>query len=285
MTCHFLSIPNLHFTDTGQGTPVVLLHGSASSGKQWRSLTDHLKGHFRIITPDLPGYGRSAIPATTRQSLKDSAQSIVTVIDQIEEPVHLVGHSFGGAVALKIATLWPEKIRSLTLIEPAAFSAFWAEHGLEATETSDFIALGQSVGAQLSRGQTHNAMKQFIDFWNGKGTWQRSSFELQAKLAPAIVQVLNDFDALSGDTMTEWELAGVVCPVQILRGDTSPAVMATLAHNLVSKLPFATQTVFANAGHMLPLTDPHLVDPAIDSFIKNVDRTLQSCVKSIALAA
>ena len=285
MTCHFTPTPNIHFSDAGQGTPVVLLHGSASSGKQWRSLTDHLKGRFRVVAPDLPGYGRSVAPKKAPQTLADTAQSIAAVIDELGEPVHLVGHSFGGAVALKIATLWPEKVRSLTLIEPAAFSAFWQEHGFGSPDTRDFISMCQGACAQMGRNRFHDAMSRFIDFWNGKGTWQRSSFDQQVKLAPAIVQVLKDFDALAGDTMTDWELAGVVCPVKILRGDTSPAVMASLTDNLVSKLPFVTQTVFSNAGHMLPLSDPHLVDPLIGIFINDVDRTLQSCVNSMALAA
>lgn len=285
MTCFTTPTTNLHVIETGQGTPVMLLHGSASSGKQWRSLTDHLKGRFRVIAPDLPGYGRSAAPVSIRQTLNATARSIARLIDQTGEPVHLVGHSFGGAVALKIATLWPEKIRSLTLIEPAAFSAFWSRHGFDAWQTRDFISMGRSARAELARGRSNDAMSRFIDFWNGKGAWQNFGFDQQIKLAPAINQVLRDFDALTADTMTALELAAVVCPVQILRGGASPAVMEPLTGNLISALPFASQTVFANASHMLPLTDPHLVDPAIDSFIKNVDRTLQSCVKSNAVAA
>ena len=75
----------------GAGHPVVALHGSASSGAQWRSLVGYLEGRFRVITPDLPGYGASAhLPVG---GLAGDARAVAALIDRIGGPVHLVGYS------------------------------------------------------------------------------------------------------------------------------------------------------------------------------------------------
>lgn len=286
MTCMFSPTSQINVTEFGQGTPVVLLHGSASSGKQWRSLTEYLQGRFHVICPDLPGYGRSALPVdTTSPDLTGIATAVMAVIDHSNVPFHIVGHSFGAAVALKIATLWPEKVRSMTLIEPAAFNALWANKGFEVQDAESFAKMAGSSHALMAKGDCHGAMRGFIDFWNGAGAWDRTSGELQDKLATCMGQVLKDFEVLVTDNVSEWELTGVVCPVQILRGDCSPEVVATISSQLIETLPFATEAVFEGAGHMLPLTDPHLVDPKIADFLEKVDSTWQSDVKITALAA
>ena len=79
----------------------------------------YLEGRFRIFTPDLPGYGASTVAATG--GLGGDAAIIGALIDRIGAPVHLVGHSYGGAVALKLAASRPDAVRSLTVIEPVAF--------------------------------------------------------------------------------------------------------------------------------------------------------------------
>ena len=265
---------------------MVLLHGSASSSKQWRSLTDYLKGRFRIICPDLPGNGRSAAPAETqRHTLETTARTVAELIELYGEPVHLVGHSFGCAVALKIATLWPEKIRSMTLIEPAAFNAIQYGPKQAAPDIRDFIDMGQTVQSLADENADADATATFIDFWNGAGSWVNTSTGLQVKLTHCLHQVLNDFKALENDHLSDQDLAGVVCPVQIMRGTCSPKVIAMLSRHLIDRLPFAVETKFTGAGHMLPLTDPHLTDPAIGNFLMQVDRLWQTCESRIALAA
>ncbi len=285
MTIQLRTPHRLHVTEEGEGTPVVLLHGSASNGKQWRSLTGYIKANHRVVIPDLPGYGNSARPVGVAPSLEDTAKILLDLITDIGEPVHLVGHSFGASVALKLATLTPHKVLSLTLIEPATFSPYWTEHGISAPQTRKFVSMAQCTRARLAHGKPFDAMNRFFDFWNGSGTWQRSSVDMRVKLASLAAQVVNDFRAMANDKMTADHLANVACPVQILRGTASPAVVEILSRHLLARLPFAGETLFDGAGHMLPLTDPHLVDPAIGRFINGVDRIMNSCANTMASAA
>ena len=93
---------------------IMAIHGSASSEKQWQSLAGKLHGLAHFIAPDLPGYGTAAKDATARLAALDRAVAGRTAC------LHLVAHSFGGAVALKFAHARPERIASLTLYDPIA---------------------------------------------------------------------------------------------------------------------------------------------------------------------
>ena len=261
-------------TEEGQGSLVVLLHGSASDSRQWRSLTGWLSGRHRVVAPDLPGYGASAVAGVEESSLQAIADRLRPILVQ-NAPVHLVGHSFGGAVALKAACLFPGHVRSLTLIEPVAVGALWTARGASTAESRAFRAAVASSATALGEGDAWTAMRLFIDFWNGEGAWERTSFRLRQFLAAQVGQVHRDYAAVAADVTTENDLAGVVCPVLSLRGGLSPAVTAAVADHLSQTLPFLRHIEVDGAGHMLPLTDPHIVDPLIGDFLGRVDRTWQ----------
>lgn len=110
------------FAETGSGDPVVMIHCSTASGRVWDDLAEHLGVGFQAIMPDQWGCGKS--DPWTGQELFDLGSEAAPILDLIKaagKPVHLIGHSYGGAVALRIAGEHPELIRSLTLIEPSCF--------------------------------------------------------------------------------------------------------------------------------------------------------------------
>ena len=104
-----LSGRRIDYTDRGRGEPVLMLHCSGASGGQWRSLGDTLAPRMRVLAPDLHGYGRSeGWPGDPRDfGLAHEAQAVHALLDLVAEPVHLVAHSYGGAVALHVARLRP----------------------------------------------------------------------------------------------------------------------------------------------------------------------------------
>ena len=112
----------MHFSDVGAGEPVLLLHSSSSSSAQWRTLSEALKDRYRVLTADLLGYGGSS-PWDHRQPLRTEDELVLlrAVIAHVGAPVHVVGHSYGGLVALKLALADQPLLRSLVLIEPIAF--------------------------------------------------------------------------------------------------------------------------------------------------------------------
>lgn len=271
---------------SGQGVNVIALHGSVSNSAQWRSLIGWLSGRYRIITPDLPGYGGSPhAEGNDVPTLDEIARALLPIIDGCGEPIHLVGHSFGGTVALKIASMFPEKVRSLTLIEPAAFNVIWTDEGMSAPSTAGFVQAVRSSQIAMDEGDSDNAMGAFIDFWAGTGAWGRTSAGLRQKMVGKSGQIHRDFAALAMDQFSDWDAAGVVCPVLCMTGKDSPPEMGAIITALNAKIAFMRCEEIEGAGHMLPLTDPHVVDPMIGEFLAQVDRGWQDVSVAPSVAA
>ncbi|MBE2276456.1 MAG: acetoin dehydrogenase dihydrolipoyllysine-residue acetyltransferase subunit [Rhodobacteraceae bacterium] len=109
----------LHVTTRkGTGTPLLLVHGFAADSFGWRPLEEALPRDLPLIRIDLPSHGRS--PLRQIGGFADLARALVQAFDRLGDgPVHLLGHSLGGALALALADIRPRRIRSLSLIAPA----------------------------------------------------------------------------------------------------------------------------------------------------------------------
>src|SRR5688572_26435882 len=109
----------IDYTDEGQGQPVVLIHSSVSANRQWRALSETLRDRYRVLAVNLYGYGETTPwPGTSPQSLHSQAQLVTALCEDLGTPIHLVGHSFGGSVALKSAALLGCRVGALVLLEP-----------------------------------------------------------------------------------------------------------------------------------------------------------------------
>src|SRR5262249_21386735 len=144
----------------------LLLHSTASSGAQWRSLTETLGGGRRVVAPDLYGYGETdPWPGHGPFTLADEAALAEAVLPPGRGPIHLVGHSYGGAPALHFAMRQPERLRSLTLIEPVAFHLLRDDgsdpaHRRLFQEVTEIAAL---ISEATACGDYRRAMARFVD--------------------------------------------------------------------------------------------------------------------------
>ena len=254
----------LHYQESGGGQTVIALHGSASSGSQWRTLTGCIEGHFRVLTPDLPGYGKSApVAAPNEARLEDIAEQIHYLVISCGDRVHLVGHSFGGAVALKLAQMYPDDICSLSLIEPTAFHLLPSETAEDRDLVRSIRGVADALSSFACEGDPRTGMARFVDFWNGDGAFFRSSPGLKARMTGNIGQVLDDFAAIDNEQGTTVSLSRLRVPVLCIAGAETPAVSLRTTETVVEALPFTRLEIVSGAGHMVPLTDPHITDPMI----------------------
>jgi len=109
-----------NYLEAGQGDPVILIHGSGpgvTSYANWRLVLPALAENFRVLAPDMVGFGFSERPVNIEYGVQTWADQVVGLMDTLELPTaHLVGNSFGGAIALRIATQHPDRVGKLVLM-------------------------------------------------------------------------------------------------------------------------------------------------------------------------
>ena len=236
-----------------------------------------------MICPDLPGYGKSdALDGSPR--LADIVDVLSSLFRKLDQPAHLVGHSFGGAVALKAAQMLPDKILSLTVIEPASFHLL-RDDRIAAPYLTEIEAVEQSMAGHITAGDQSEAMACFIDFWNGDGAWERTSEGLRQKLAAMAGQVMKDFQAIASEETQISDLGSLACPTLVMAGELSPNLTRYVVKCLAACLRNGRVEEIIDAGHMAPLTDPHEVDPMIAAHILDVNHRVSSGISLAGLAA
>ena len=123
-----------NYLEAGRGDPVVLIHGSGpgvTSYANWRLVLPALAENFRVVAPDMVGFGFSERPANIEYGVQTWADQVVGLMDTLELPkAHLVGNSFGGAIALRMATQHPDRVGKLVLMGSMGVS-FPITEGLE----------------------------------------------------------------------------------------------------------------------------------------------------------
>jgi len=103
----------------GQGEPLLILHGWGASADSWIQVQDFLSKDFQVITLDLPGFGRSDLPPEV-WNLECYVEFIFAVLKELNlQNFYLLGHSFGGSIAVKLAVIHPDKIKKLILVDAA----------------------------------------------------------------------------------------------------------------------------------------------------------------------
>src|SRR4051794_17938306 len=139
----------IHVEDAGQGEPIVFLHSSGMSGDQWRRTAEHLgRSGARTIVPDLLGSGRSApYPEGKPFGFLDDVEVVNRLLQRLGQPAHLIGHSYGGLIALRAAALDPGRVRSIALYDPVAFGVLEAGVAADAAGVQDLAHVRFGWGA------------------------------------------------------------------------------------------------------------------------------------------
>lgn len=250
---------------------VVALHCSGADSRQWRQLAAALAPPFELLTPDFYGTeSRPQWPGDHAFTLADEARPILEVLDGLEEKVHLVGHSYGGGVALHIARARPAAVASLTLYEPSAFHLLKAEGGAQTPCFREISRVAEACAEGLASGDYRRAAAGFVDYWGGSGTWTALKPSLQEALLRWLPKAPLDFRALMQEPGELDDCRGLHFPVLILRGSLAPAPTATVAMLLAGALPDCTLEVVAGAGHMGPVTHAEEVAARIRDFLTSL---------------
>jgi pimeloyl-ACP methyl ester carboxylesterase len=257
----------LAYTDEGGGQPVILVHGSASSRGQWRELALRLMSRYRVLAPDLHGYGGTPLPPTLAGlSIDDEVALIDALIDLAGGEVHLVGHSYGGALCLRAASLRPERIRSLSLIEPTAFHLLRLLGERAAWEEIERLATRHIVLA--AAGELTACAELFLGYWGGPDLWRQAPPELRERLVQTMPKIAQEWRMVFDVADPYDHLAATGLPVLLLRGAETTHAARCVVELLRDLFPAHAFVEIEGAGHLAPLTHPAPVNTAIGTFLE-----------------
>jgi pimeloyl-ACP methyl ester carboxylesterase len=275
----------------GDGEPVVMLHASLSAKSQWTPLMGELAPQFKAIALDLCGYGdhplherrgsgMSAPSVAGREpqgvsalgrpagahSIDDEADFVIARLDRLAgrgARVHLVGHSFGGLVALRIALAHPDRVISLSLFEPVAVRVLAANDPSLAV----FRCVAADATALAAAGHLRNVAETVVDFWSGIGTYAAMPQRTQDVIARFSPKMPLDFEAAWGWRIDDAALRALHVPTLLMSGRRSPQVTRHIIARL-STLILDSRVAAFDCGHMGPITDPGVVNAAIAAFVR-----------------
>ena len=246
------------------GPEVLALHCSLASSTAWGGVAAQIEGRARLTAPDLIGHGRAADWDSARpyaeQALEAIAAHIPSELEPEPGPVHLVGHSFGGVLALALALGRPEAVRSLTLIEPVLFCAA-SGPGREAAD-----AVLDGMEGHLRRGNLEAAAEIFLGLWGGGQPFESLPQAQQNYSAARMPLIAAQQRVLFEDSQYLLSRLGTcTMPVLLLEGAESPPVIGEILDRLQTDLLRVRREVIEGAGHMAPISHPEAVARAIAS--------------------
>lgn len=240
-----------------------------SSRAQWRSLPARLGSGYRVVALDLHGYGENPLPANEESFLlEDEVQLVARHAAEAlggSQPMHVVGHSYGAAVALHLARTRPDLVSSLALYEPVCCNVLPAGGAYH-----DVVRqFGERVAARVARGDLSGATRIFIDYWSSPGAYEGLREDQRERLERVVRKVPIEFAALFAAPRDARWYGGITVPTLLMSGDASPESMREVMRRLWAAIP-GSRLVQMRGNHMLPIAEPAAVDGEIARFLESL---------------
>lgn len=238
-------VTNYH--DVGAGAPLLLLHGSGpgvSAFANWRLTMARLTEHFRILAPDLAGFGYTEVPEGTEYSRQLWLDQIIAFLDAIGvNKVSVVGNSFGGSMALALAIHHPERIDKVILMGSVGVS-------FELTEGLDAV-----WGYEPSFGAMKSLMRDTFAYDGSLVNDDLVQLRYEASIRPGIQEAFSSMfpaprqrwvEAMAFD---EPEIRGIAAPTLIVHGRDDKVIPLSTSLTMLDWIDNAQAHIFGRCGH------------------------------------
>ncbi|WP_339468797.1 MULTISPECIES: alpha/beta fold hydrolase [unclassified Pseudomonas] len=248
---------------TGQGQPVVLIHGVGLNKEMWGGQVVGLATNYRVITYDMLGHGASPRPAAGTPLL-GYADQLLELLDHLQLPqATVIGFSMGGLVARAFALHYPDRLKSLVVLNSVfnrspeqragviERTAQAAEHGPDANAESA-LSRWFSREYQAANPAQIAALRQTLAGNDPQG--YLTTYELFA----------------TQDMYRADDLKGLRAPTLVATGELDPGSTPEMARQLADRIPGATVAVLAEQRHMMPVESPRLVNQLLLGFLDTV---------------
>ncbi len=245
-----------HIQEAGEGETLILIHGAGGATQSWRGLFPLLAQSYHVVSIDLPGQGLTQAGSRSRYGLDAMAEDVLALIrDNGWAPRALIGHSAGGAIALRLAELGAVPDGCVIVLNPA-LSNFKGVAGWLFPMLAKVLALNPFSASLFTAAATESSVRNLI-----KGTGSKLDEEgitLYRRLATDRTHV----DATLA-MMAQWSLDGLLsrlgdipCPVHLIVGANDLAVPPKTSRDAARILPNATVVELPGLGHLAHEEDP-----------------------------
>jgi pimeloyl-ACP methyl ester carboxylesterase len=240
----------------GDGEPLALVHGSWGDATGWGFVAPGLAESFRVLVYDRRGHSRSERP-DTQGSVDEDGDDLAALLEALDlAPAHVVTNSYGGNIALRLATRRPDVFRSLSCHEPPLWNLLEGD-----AESKEMLQQGArslaTVGGRIADGDHKGAARQFVEeVAVGPGAWEKLPAEMRATFvrnAPTFLDELRDPEQLRID---EDALPRVGVPVRLTDGSESPPAFRRVIDRLAELIPDVTRETIEGAAHLPQLQTP-----------------------------
>ncbi len=248
---------DLYFEAHGAtGDPVVLVHGSCVDHHAWDRMVPGLSQALQVVVYDRRGHGSSSL-GTRRHPVRDDAADLAALMVAIDHyPAHLIAHSYGGAVALRLAADRPELVRSLAIHE-TPFVGLLATDPATAPEFERMMQGVREIQNLVRSGHAEAGMEQLVNVFSTEpGAWDRMPAALRATFvrhADRWVEEYDDPEALAPDPAALHEL---LIPILLTEGSLSPPFLHRTTQELAALLRNVLVQDLPDVGHAPNLARP-----------------------------
>ena len=250
---------NLNVVDQGSGPPLVLLHGFPLDSRMWDRQVAELSGRFRVIAPDLRGFGKSrSDDPFTIESLADDVHSLLEAMAAL--PCVLAGLSMGGYVALAFARKYPADLRALVLVDTkaegdTAEQKEGRQKTIELVRTRGSAAVADQMLPKLLAEDTPRS----------RPAVARAVREMAEACPPKTIE--HALLAMRDRPSQSDKLPSISVPTLVVVGDRDSITPVPIAQSMQQQIPHAQLAVIRGAGHMSPMEQPAQVNQALGRFL------------------
>ncbi|OBI47521.1 alpha/beta fold hydrolase [Mycobacterium sp. E796] len=264
----------IFLAEAGSGTPVVLLHGGgpgASGVSNYSRNIEPLAEHFRVIVPDMPGYGRSAKGVDRQDPFGYLAVHIKGMLDALGiDRAHLVGNSYGGACALRLALDAPNRVDKLVLMGPGGVGT---SRGLPSPGLRSLLSYYGGDGPSLEKLRTF--IRSYL-VYDGDSVPEsliesryRASIDPEVVANPPLQRPAGLGTLWRMDFTRDRRLQGLATPTLVVWGRDDKVNKPSGAAMLAERMPNADVLMTANTGHWVQWERADLFNAATAAFLKN----------------
>jgi len=256
------------FVESGEETPILFVPGSFAAPAAWRGIQKLLPQNYRFVATSICGYGNTAETRSLDDLGMDHQLRIVqAVADEIGEPFHLVGHSFGGAIAL--ASALPDTLDILSIATFEANPLRMIAHGGNDALFDQAREMSQAFEIAHFDGE-RDAAARIIDYWGGNGSFAAMPSVVQEYCRDRCYSNVLDWRTAYTFKATPADYARLPMPVLLVRGSLANDAMVSITNALAASVPNARTAVVDGASHFLISTHPEECARLLGNFLSEV---------------